>query len=60
MSGINDPRDADIEEANSQLRAGLKSCRSVVDNYRAMLSVDQDEPGAGDQAGDGEAGESFA
>ena len=60
MSDTNGPRDADIEEANLQLLAGLKSCRSVVRNYRAMLSAEQDEPNAGDRAGDGEAGESFA
>ena len=44
MSDINGPRDADIEKANSQLLAGLKSCRSVVENYRAMLSIEPDEP----------------
>ena len=56
MSGINDSRDADFEEANSQLLAGLKSCRSVVENYRAMLSA---EPDADRRARDGEFGESF-
>ena len=60
MSGINEPRDAVYEEANSQLVAGLKSCRSVVENYRAMLSGDQDEPTADGGAGDAESGESFA
>jgi len=42
---MNDPRDADFEvdEANTRLVAGLKSCRSVVENYRAMLSGEQDE-----------------
>ena len=60
MSDINGPRDADIEKANSQLLAGLKSGRSVVENYRAMLSIEPDEPDAGHQAGDREAGESFA
>lgn len=62
MSGINDPRDADFEEANSQLAAGLKSCRSVVENYRAMLSAEQDEPDADvcdGAADDAESGESF-
>lgn len=60
MSGINEPRDADYEEANSQLVAGLKSCRSVVENYRAMLSGEQDEPTADGGVGDNDAGESFA
>ena len=59
MSGINDPRDADFEEANSQLLAGLKSCRSVVENYRAMLSAEQDGPGAHRRTGDAESAESF-
>jgi hypothetical protein len=59
VSGINDPRDADFEEANSQLVAGLKSCRSVVENYRAMLSAEQDEPDDGCNDGDAESGESF-
>lgn len=40
MSGAEHPRDADIEQANWQLDQGLKSCRSVVDNYRSMLSGD--------------------
>jgi hypothetical protein len=56
VSGINDSRDADFEEANSQLLAGLKSCRSVVENYRAMLSAESD---ADRRARDGESGESF-
>jgi hypothetical protein len=41
---MNAPRDADFEvdEANMRLVAGLKSCRSVVENYRLMLSGDQE------------------
>lgn len=41
---MNAPRDAEFEvdEANTRLAAGLKSCRSVVENYRAMLSGDQE------------------
>ena len=34
-----EPRDADVEEATAQLDQGLKSCRSIVRNYRAMLST---------------------
>ena len=59
MSVINDPRDADFEEANSQLVAGLKSCRSVVENYRAMLTPEQDARNT-DGVGDAQPGESFA
>jgi hypothetical protein len=32
------PRDADVEQVNSQLSEGLKTCRSVVANYRMMLT----------------------
>jgi hypothetical protein len=60
VSGIKEPRDADFEEANSQLVAGLKSCRSVVDNYRAMLTPEQGAPNTDGEVGDAESGESFA
>ena len=43
MPGMKDPHDADFKEASSQLAAGIKSCRSVVENYRAMLSGETDE-----------------
>lgn len=32
-----DDDDAPFEEAASTLGAGLKTCRAVIDNYRAML-----------------------
>lgn len=32
------PEEADVNEVNSQLDEGLESCRSVVSNYRALLS----------------------
>lgn len=57
---MNEPSDADYEKANSQLSAGLKSCRSVVENYRAMLSAEPNAPNADGNAGDAESGESFA
>jgi len=56
---MNNPRDADFEEANSQLVAGLKSCRWVVANYRAMLAGEQDEPIADVSGNDAEFGESL-
>ena len=59
MSEVNEPHDADYEEANSQLVAGLRNCRSMVENYRAMLSSDQDGPNAAAPEGDAELGESF-
>lgn len=38
MSDAEELRDADFEQASSQLNQGLKSCRAVVDNYRAILA----------------------
>jgi hypothetical protein len=37
VAGSDDPRDSEAEEANNKLNAGLKSCRAVVSNYRALL-----------------------
>ena len=46
LSGMNDPFETDVEEANSRLTEGLKACRSIVSNYRAMIAGDQtSEPG---------------
>ena len=41
MSDADEPRDADFEQASSQLNHGLKSCRAVVENYRAILTGEQ-------------------
>ena len=38
MAGGDAPRDADLDEASLKLSEGLKVCRSVIDNYRSMLS----------------------
>jgi hypothetical protein len=35
-----DPNDTEFKEASSQLDQGLKSCRSVLNNYRAILADD--------------------
>jgi hypothetical protein len=47
-----DPRDADFEQASSQLNEGLKNCRSMLNDYRVMLTGkgqnDNEEPGGGD------------
>ena len=32
------PEEADVEEVNSQLTEGLQTCRSVLANYRTLLS----------------------
>jgi hypothetical protein len=35
---MNDPREKAAEEANSRLTEGLKACRSILSNYRAMIA----------------------
>jgi hypothetical protein len=34
-------RNADLDELNSSLNEGLKSCHAVISNYRALLAADQ-------------------
>ena len=41
---------SDLDEARTQLNEGLKSCRSVLENYRLMLS----DAAAAEAANDGE------
>lgn len=41
MSQVNDPREGEFEAANLRLTEGLKTCRSVVSNYKALLSSEQ-------------------
>lgn len=45
MPSGTDPREPDFEQANNQLNEGLKSCRAVVNNYRAMLAGDHGPDG---------------
>jgi hypothetical protein len=45
------PRDADIDELNARLCDGLKACRSMVANYKALLKSDED---VGELPGDAE------
>jgi hypothetical protein len=35
-------REGDFERESSRLNEGLKSCRAVLNNYRAMMSGDHD------------------
>jgi hypothetical protein len=44
VSGIDNPRDSEAEEANNKLNEGLKSCRAVVSNYRALLDKKARKP----------------
>lgn len=41
MANSNEPRDADFEQASSQLNQGLRTCRAVVESYRAILTGEQ-------------------
>lgn len=52
------PEEADLNEVNSQLDQGLQTCRSVVANYRSLLSGDDAHPADNDND-DGE-GESLS
>jgi hypothetical protein len=47
MSGDELPPAAEVEEINLAITDGLKSCRSMVANYRAMIRGDD---GANDNA----------
>lgn len=42
MTNPIDPTEDNFDEANAQLNDGLKSCRAVVSNYRALLAGDAD------------------
>jgi hypothetical protein len=42
LSPIDDRHDTEVEEANSRLADGLKTCRSIVRDYRAIITGDQD------------------
>ena len=37
------PPIADPEEESARLEAGLRSCRTVVENYRAMIAENREE-----------------
>ena len=42
----------DFEETNSKLAQGLKTCRTVVNTYRALLSSATDEGWSDENAGE--------
>lgn len=56
MSGEEEPREADYQEVNLRLNQGLQTCRSVVANYRTLLTshdadaANDDDPGASESA----------
>jgi hypothetical protein len=43
LGEIADQRDADVEELHSRLAEALKTCRSIVSNYREMIAAEQHE-----------------
>ena len=58
VSPTDDRSETEVEEVNSRLADGLRACRSIVSDYRAMITGDQDAEhfrtdgakGHGDQA----------
>jgi hypothetical protein len=46
VSGNEDAREREAKEAHSKLDEGLKSCRAVVSNYRALLNKKPRTPAA--------------
>jgi hypothetical protein len=63
VPGGDNPRDTDeVEQASSKLNEGLKSCRSMLNDYRAVIGGEQDLsdndnlPGEGSGGDDGKTG----
>jgi hypothetical protein len=49
----NDSPEGEFEDANNRLSEGLKSCRAVLSNYRALLESEGKDGAAGeDQSSD--------
>jgi hypothetical protein len=42
LSETGDPRDFELEQVSSQLTNGLKTCRTILSSYRAMMLGDAD------------------
>ena len=55
MTSPLDPGDENFEAASSQLDAGLRTCRTVLSNYRSLLAGEAGDDGV--QAGFTETGE---
>lgn len=52
MSQVNDSPEREFEAVNSRLSEGLKTCRSVVSNYKALLSSEQSATEPAEKAAD--------
>lgn len=52
MAGGDPPREADIDKTNAELDQGLRTCRSMLNDYRAALTGEQEvrAPAADDEA----------
>jgi hypothetical protein len=49
----NDSPEGEFEEANNRLSEGLKSCRAVLSNYRALLESEGKEGAPDDRESSG-------
>lgn len=58
MSSERKPADVDPEQENSRLAEGLKSCRAVVNSYRALIANDAEPTEALQVIGEKLSGES--
>jgi len=43
---MDDPREADLDHVNLRLTKGLKACRTIVSNYRAMIAGEDESDAA--------------
>ena len=57
MSRTKDPGETEIDEVSSRLADGLKSCRAILSNYRAVISDVKEGGPAGERHAGSEEGE---
>ena len=55
VSKTDDSREGEFEDANNKLSEGLKSCRTVLSNYRALLDSERKQDAACDEPPEGAA-----
>ena len=56
MADIDDGPDAEVEELHSRLAEALQTCRSIVKNYREMLTAEQAGEKPKDQSSEDDGG----
>lgn len=54
MSPTDDRHDNEVEEVNSRLADGLRACRSIVSDYRAIITGDQENEHSGTETARGQ------